>query len=187
MVLLRRWYVTLPALVISLGLAAMVFESVPAKYASKGTIVLLSPSTGSSVSGTGQTSPSNPLLSFDGSSTTVSNALTTVSTALIQVLLSPDIAKDLSQHGAVPATRDLAQSLAASMVVVIVTYATYDAFGFAMATGLSFVLAGACGVPLRLTRTVRPYAPRSGVTPPYAPPPGAPPPIARPASRLVAR
>jgi hypothetical protein len=90
MVLLRRWYVTLPALIISLGLAAAVFGSVPAKYASKGTIVLLSP--GASRSDTGQSSPTNPLLSFDGS-------LTTVSTALIQ---EPRPAR---RHGRLPGRR----------------------------------------------------------------------------------
>lgn len=50
------------------------------------------------------------------------------------------------------ATRDLAQSLAASVVILIAAYATYDAFGFSMATGLSFVIVGACGVLLRLAR-----------------------------------
>jgi polysaccharide biosynthesis protein PslJ len=49
-----------------------------------------------------------------------------------------------------PAVRDLAQSLAASIVILIAAYATYDAFAFSMSTGLSFVLVGACGVLLRL-------------------------------------
>ncbi|MBI1758407.1 MAG: hypothetical protein HYR62_04170 [Actinobacteria bacterium] len=91
MVLLRRWYVALPALALSLGLAAVVFEAVPAKYASAGTIVLLSPSTGTGAGGT--KSPTNPLLAFDGS-------LTTVSTALIQVMLSSEVGKDLASAGA---------------------------------------------------------------------------------------
>lgn len=91
MVLLRRWYVAVPALVVSLGLAAVVFETVPAKYFSSGTIVLLSPSQGTGVGGV--KTQTNPLLSFDGS-------LTTVSTALIQVMLSPEIGTDLARQGA---------------------------------------------------------------------------------------
>lgn len=90
-VLVRRWYVALPALVVSLGLAAIAYESVPAKYEATGSIVLLSPSRGASTkSDTGQT---NPLLAFDGS-------LTTVSTAITQVLLSPAVSEDLYRNGA---------------------------------------------------------------------------------------
>jgi O-antigen ligase len=54
-----------------------------------------------------------------------------------------------------PAVRDLAQSLAASIVILIAAYATYDAFAFSMSTGLSFVLVGACGVLLRLAAPAR--------------------------------
>ncbi|MBI1758408.1 MAG: O-antigen ligase family protein [Actinobacteria bacterium] len=60
-------------------------------------------------------------------------------------------------------TRDLAQSLAASVVILIAAYATYDAFGFSMATGLSFVLIGACGVLLRLSQLSRNAAGREAV------------------------
>jgi len=48
-----------------------------------------------------------------------------------------------------PWTRDLAQSLAAAVVILIVGYATFDAFAFAIITGLTFLLVGACGALLR--------------------------------------
>lgn len=93
MVLLRRWYVALPALMISLGLAAMVFEAVPPKYSSTGTIVLLTPNTGASGGISDKSPPTNPLLSFDGS-------LIVVSTALTSVLMSPEVVQDLYNRGA---------------------------------------------------------------------------------------
>lgn len=93
MVLLRRWYVALPALVLSLGLSAAVYESVPAKYESRGTIMLLSSNTGASAGGSSTKGLTNPLLSIDGS-------LTLTSTALIQVMLSPEVGQDLYAQGA---------------------------------------------------------------------------------------
>jgi hypothetical protein len=92
MVLLRRWYVALPALVLSLGLSAAVYESVPAKYESRGTIMLLSSSSGATAGGSAKTGQTNPLLSIDGS-------LTLTSTALIQVVKSPEVAQDIYNHG----------------------------------------------------------------------------------------
>jgi O-antigen ligase len=44
-----------------------------------------------------------------------------------------------------PVIRDLGQTLIAAMSVIIVADATYDAFGFIMATGLCFLLIGLCG------------------------------------------
>jgi hypothetical protein len=92
MVLLRRWYVALPALVISLGLSAAVYESVPAKYESRGTIMLLSSNSGATAGGTAKAGLTNPLLSIDGS-------LTLTSTALIQVVQSPEVAQAIYDQG----------------------------------------------------------------------------------------
>ncbi|HEX5496881.1 MAG TPA: hypothetical protein VFX70_20155 [Mycobacteriales bacterium] len=90
-VLVRRWYVAVPTLVMSLGLAAVTFQSVPPKFEANGSVVLLSPSGGASTkSDQGQT---NPLLGFDAS-------LSTVSTALTQVLLSPNVVAELTNQGA---------------------------------------------------------------------------------------
>jgi O-antigen ligase len=44
-----------------------------------------------------------------------------------------------------PVIRDLGQTLIASLSVIIVADATYDAFGFIMATGMCFMLVGICG------------------------------------------
>jgi O-antigen ligase len=44
-----------------------------------------------------------------------------------------------------PVVRDLAQTLLASLAVIMMADATYDAFGFIMATGICFMLVGICG------------------------------------------
>jgi uncharacterized membrane protein HdeD (DUF308 family) len=44
-----------------------------------------------------------------------------------------------------PILRDLAQTLVASLAVIMMADATYDAFGFIMATGICFMLVGICG------------------------------------------
>ena len=68
-VLLRRWYVAVPVLLATLGVAGATFLSVPTQYESSGTAVLIMPPAGPSVSN----DPSkpvgtvNPLLAFDGS------------------------------------------------------------------------------------------------------------------------
>jgi O-antigen ligase len=49
-------------------------------------------------------------------------------------------------------TRHLAQALAAPMAIVFVTYATFDAFAFPMAAGLTFLMAGCTGAIWRLAR-----------------------------------
>jgi O-antigen ligase len=48
-----------------------------------------------------------------------------------------------------PVIRDLAQTLLASLSVIMVADATYDAFGFIMATGMCFMLVGICGAMWR--------------------------------------
>jgi polysaccharide biosynthesis protein PslJ len=49
-----------------------------------------------------------------------------------------------------PGTRDLGQALAAAVVVFFVTFAAFDAFSFPMATGVIFLIFGACGALWRL-------------------------------------
>lgn len=44
-----------------------------------------------------------------------------------------------------PVIRDLGQTLIACLAVIIVADATYDAFGFIMASGMCFLLVGLCG------------------------------------------
>jgi polysaccharide biosynthesis protein PslJ len=50
-------------------------------------------------------------------------------------------------------TRDLAQSLAASIAVAAVSFATYDALSFTISAGLTFLLLGCIGAMSRLVRT----------------------------------
>lgn len=58
-----------------------------------------------------------------------------------------------------PVTRSLAQALAAAVVAAAVSFATYDALAFPMATGTLFVVLGCCGALQRLTPTPLPPAP----------------------------
>jgi O-antigen ligase len=51
-----------------------------------------------------------------------------------------------------PEHRDLGQALTASVAVAMVTFATFDALSFAMASGLIFLLLGCCGAALRILR-----------------------------------
>ena len=49
-------------------------------------------------------------------------------------------------------SRDLAQSLAASVAVAAVSFTSYDALSFPMASGLTFLLLGCCGAYWRMAR-----------------------------------
>jgi hypothetical protein len=80
-VLRRRWYIAVPALLISAVLAFLTYASVPTRYESTGTMVFTSPSSGGRFSD--NTKPEdvvrvNPLLAFDGSLTTTAQILTQV-------------------------------------------------------------------------------------------------------------
>lgn len=89
-VLLRRWYVAVPVLLISLGGTAAVYSSIPTTYESTGTLVLVAPSGGATVgpeeAGDGGTT--NPLLAFDSS-------LDTTAQIVISSLGSPETQEQL--------------------------------------------------------------------------------------------
>src|SRR5262249_25893662 len=51
-----------------------------------------------------------------------------------------------------PEVRHLAQCLAATAAVALISYATFDAFSFPMAAGMTFLLLGCCGAVGRLAR-----------------------------------
>lgn len=81
----RRWYIALPSIILSVGIAALAFASIPTRYESTGAVVLTSPASGPRFSG--NTAPQdvvrvNPLLAFDGS-------LTTTALLLSQILGDP--------------------------------------------------------------------------------------------------
>jgi polysaccharide biosynthesis protein PslJ len=86
-----------------------------------------------------------------------------------------------------PEIRDLGQTLAATVAVPMVAFATFDALSFAMAASLTFLILGCVGAYWRLATTTPPAGdlprpgggwrvprpkPRRGPTPPAAPGPG---------------
>ena len=94
-VLRRRWYIALPAVLLTGILALYVYISVPTRYESSGVLVLTSPAAGGRY--TANTKPEdvvrvNPLLQFDGSLTTTAQILT-------QVLGDPKTAEELAGKG----------------------------------------------------------------------------------------
>lgn len=91
-VLRRRWYIALPAVLLTGVLALSVYITVPTRYESSGVLVLTSPAAGGRYSE--KTKPEdvvrvNPLLQFDGSLTTTAQILT-------QVLGDPKTAEELA-------------------------------------------------------------------------------------------
>ncbi|MFD5828134.1 hypothetical protein [Lentzea sp. NPDC060358] len=91
-VLRRRWYIALPAVLLTGVLALYVYVTVPTRYESSGVLVLTSPAAGGRYSE--KTKPEdvvkvNPLLQFDGSLTTTAQILT-------QVLGDPKTAEELA-------------------------------------------------------------------------------------------
>jgi O-antigen ligase len=60
------------------------------------------------------------------------------------------VARGARRRSADPATRDLGQSLAASIAVAMVTTFTYDSLSFPMATGITFLLMGCAGALWRM-------------------------------------
>ncbi|MFS8104385.1 hypothetical protein LFM09_45495 [Lentzea alba] len=94
-VLRRRWYIALPAVLLTGVLALYVYISVPTRYESSGVLVLTSPAAGGRYSE--KTKPEdvvkvNPLLQFDGSLTTTAQILT-------QILGDPKTAVELAGEG----------------------------------------------------------------------------------------
>jgi uncharacterized protein involved in exopolysaccharide biosynthesis len=89
-VVFRRWYITLPAFLGALGVAALVYGSVPTQYVSTSVILLTTPRTGPTEQ-TDAKRPSeitNPLLNFE-------QGLSLSASMLIQALGSPETAASL--------------------------------------------------------------------------------------------
>jgi O-antigen ligase len=62
-----------------------------------------------------------------------------------------------------PGTRDLALTLCACMVAPLLGAATFDLLGFATVTGITFLMAGACGSLLRTAKELAPHEDQFGV------------------------
>lgn len=93
-ILLRRWYVAIPVFGLTLLAASAVYTSVPTRYESTGTLVLVAPPGGASI-GTEEPADrtrTNPLLAFDGS-------LTTTAQILIQSMGSKEVQEELGLPG----------------------------------------------------------------------------------------
>jgi hypothetical protein len=90
LVLFRRWYVTVPAFLLAIGVALLVYSSVPVRYVSTAALVLTTPPTG----GTLAPDPeqpfglTNPFLNFD-------HGLSMSASILIQALGTPEMAAQL--------------------------------------------------------------------------------------------
>lgn len=89
-VMLRRWYVTIPALIVALALPAAAWTAIAPKYQTTSTISLLNSTAASSAN----QRTGNPFLAFDSS-------LTPVADLLARRLSSDQAATDLAAHGVV--------------------------------------------------------------------------------------
>ncbi|MCP2338071.1 hypothetical protein [Actinomadura rupiterrae] len=85
LVLFRRWYLTVPAFVLSLAMAGAVFELTPSHWVSTSVLVLSSPKNGGDITVDQRKQPNrNPLLIYD-------RGLSETAAILIQILGSPEI------------------------------------------------------------------------------------------------
>jgi hypothetical protein len=93
--LVRRRYVALPIMILSIGVAALAYLITPPHYVSSTTMVLTTPTTGGTLSQDPNkpTGLTNPLLNFD-------DGLKTTSAILIQAMNTPDLVKELTAGGA---------------------------------------------------------------------------------------
>jgi hypothetical protein len=89
-VMFRRWYITIPAFLGTIGVAALVYGSVPTQYVSTSVLLLTTPTSGP----TKQIDPkhpneiTNPLLNFE-------QGLSLSASMLIQTLSNPETAESL--------------------------------------------------------------------------------------------
>jgi hypothetical protein len=89
-VVFRRWYITFPAFLGAVGVAVLVYGSVPTQYVSTSVILLTTPRTGPTeqVDGKHRSEVTNPLLNFE-------QGLSLSASMLIQALGSPETAASL--------------------------------------------------------------------------------------------
>jgi O-antigen ligase len=85
--------------------------------------------------------------------TTIEAGIVGVVALLVLLLTGVFTARGVRRRVGDPATRDLAQSLAASAAVAVCTFATYDELSFPMSTGLTFLVLGAVGALWKLRDT----------------------------------
>lgn len=90
LVLFRRWYVSVPAFVLSVAAAFGVYATIPTVYVSSAVLVLTTPTTGGTVPANPmiRTALINPMLNFE-------HGLSVSASMLIAVLGSPDVVREL--------------------------------------------------------------------------------------------
>jgi hypothetical protein len=89
-VVIRRWYIAFPAFLAALGVAGLVYMSVPTQYVSTSVLVLTAPRTGPTerIDEEQPNSITNPLLSLD-------TGLSLSASILVQALTTPETAASL--------------------------------------------------------------------------------------------
>lgn len=102
LVLVRRWYVVLPAFALTIALAAGVYASIPVRYVSYGVLVLTTPLTGASVPADPDAPVGviNPLLNFE-------QGLSTTALIMIQAMNRPEMAAKLGVHPSADTTYEV--------------------------------------------------------------------------------
>src|SRR3954451_23072756 len=92
LVVFRRWYITVPAFLAAVGVAGLVYGSVPTQYVSTSMLLLTTPTTGPTkeigAKAKGSEAITNPLLYFD-------QGLNVSASILIQALSTPETAGSL--------------------------------------------------------------------------------------------
>jgi len=73
-------------------------------------------------------------------------------TVLLMFLSGICCARGARKRSSDPSVRQLGQSFAASVLIAMTSFITFDALSFAMVTGVVFLLLGCCGAIWRLTR-----------------------------------
>lgn len=110
-VMLRRWYVSIPALIVAVALPAAAWTMISSKYQTTSTISLLNSSAASSAN----QRTGNPFLAFDSS-------LTPMADFLARRLGSDQSAADLAARGVVdPASAELAPNASGPFLTMTVT------------------------------------------------------------------
>ncbi|NUP46708.1 MAG: hypothetical protein HOW97_05260 [Catenulispora sp.] len=111
-VMIKRWYVSVPALLMAIALPVVAWFAVPAKYSSTSTISLLNSSAAANAGGKGT---GNPFTSFD-------NSLTGAADYLARTLNSDQSMADMAKVGVTDlASAELAPNASGPFIILTIT------------------------------------------------------------------
>jgi O-antigen ligase len=102
--------------------------------------------------------------------TLVEAGLLGVAMLLVMFVLGIGAARGARRRATDEEGRDLGQALAASIAAAMVSFVTFDAFGFPMVTGITFLMLGCAGALWRLERTAPATVPAATTADEEAPP-----------------